>query len=453
MVAPAKGPVSTFAAVQVRALLGVNSVSQGKKTHAPHRACLRLVGLHAVVFEGVGFLIHCLGHIQQRHGRQCTGALTQANPDSNQGVLVQCIRQQRARRLRRHMAGQNRLARIRAKAHRQKSCRRTDHSVHKHRNPEGCAAQKCAAHTRNVKAAQLGQHVQRVRRVWLIDLDSPTDGRLFAGKPLVGKTGSPAGDGLRLTAQQHTGHRAGSGGVANAHFTGGQKAHVLLLAVLHQQCTSQNGLLGLLAGHGRAFRNIAGAVGHPPVQHTGLRAKILDAHIHRNQFTIRPPGHSTGVVPSANPQATMAVTSLPVWVTPWATTPLSAQKINRAFLFRSMSTEPVTDAIWHSASSRRPRLPSGFAQAFQRRRVSCSAASFFRLDLFQQLCQCHACSSSRSTPAPAKCANRIPAAYVYVSDQGTKYHRDPDCSGMIDPDRIALEDARSMGFAPCQKCY
>lgn len=49
-----------------------------------------------------------------------------------------------------------------------------------------------------------------------------------------------------------------------------------------------------------------------PVQHTGLRAKILDAHIHRNQFTIRPPGHSTGVVPSANPQATMAVTSLPV---------------------------------------------------------------------------------------------------------------------------------------------
>lgn len=138
---------------------------------------------------------------------------------------------------------------------------------------------------------------------------------------------------------------------------------------------------------------------------------------------------------------------------PWATTPLSAQKINRAFLFRSMSTEPVTDAIWHSASSRRPRLPSGFAQAFQRWRVSCSAASFFRLDLFQQLCQCHACSSSRSTPAPAKCANRIPAAYVYVSDQGTKYHRDPDCSGMIDPDRIALEDARSMGFAPCQKCY
>lgn len=84
-----------------------------------------------------------------------------------------------------------------------------------------------------------------------------------------------------------------------------------------------------------------------------------------------------GVVPSANPRATMAVTSLPVWVTPWATTPLSAQKINRAFLFRSMSTEPVTDAIWHSASSRRPRLPSGFAQAFQRRRVSCSAASFF----------------------------------------------------------------------------
>lgn len=65
----------------------------------------------------------------------------------------------------------------------------------------------------------------------------------------------------------------------------------------------------------------------------------------------------------------------------------------------------------------------------------------------------HSASASRSTPAPAKRANRIPAAYVYVSDQGTKYHRDPDCSGMIDPDRIALENARSMGFAPCQKCY
>lgn len=52
--------------------------------------------------------------------------------------------------------------------------------------------------------------------------------------------------------------------------------------------------------------------------------------------------------------ATMAVTSWPVWVTPWATTPLSAHMTTTARLEMSTSALPVMPAMRMTASSAPP---------------------------------------------------------------------------------------------------
>lgn len=36
---------------------------------------------------------------------------------------------------------------------------------------------------------------------------------------------------------------------------------------------------------------------------------------------------------------------------------------------------------------------------------------------------------------------------------GTKYHRNSDCSGMINPDHVSIANALAQGFEPCKKCY
>ena len=65
--------------------------------------------------------------------------------------------------------------------------------------------------------------------------------------------------------------------------------------------------------------------------------------------------------------ATTAVTELSVWVTPWATTPLSAQKAATAF-FRSRP-RGATPAIRTTTSSSSPRPWRGLATASQCRRA------------------------------------------------------------------------------------
>ena len=108
--------------------------------------------------------------------------------------------------------------------------------------------------------------------------------------------------------------------------------------------------------------------------------------------------------PSARAMATFPVTSLPHWLTPWATTPLSAQNTTSAFFSRRKSTCPFRAAIRMIISSKSPRLPRGFATAFQRasanarvlssaRRISRISSSIFimlfilRARLYKSFCQ------------------------------------------------------------------
>ena len=51
-------------------------------------------------------------------------------------------------------------------------------------------------------------------------------------------------------------------------------------------------------------------------------------------------------------------------------------------------------------------------------------------------------------------ANQVPQEQmVWIPQSGSKYHSNPSCSGMNNPQQVTLSEAESMGFAPCKKCY
>lgn len=55
-------------------------------------------------------------------------------------------------------------------------------------------------------------------------------------------------------------------------------------------------------------------------------------------------------------------------------------------------------------------------------------------------------SSGSSTNAPS-------FGYVWIPNTGSKYHKTSTCSGMKDPSKVTVEEAKSYGYTPCSKCY
>lgn len=42
---------------------------------------------------------------------------------------------------------------------------------------------------------------------------------------------------------------------------------------------------------------------------------------------------------------------------------------------------------------------------------------------------------------------------VWIPRSGSRYHSNPECSGMKDPQEVPLSEAEAQGYTPCQKCY
>lgn len=42
---------------------------------------------------------------------------------------------------------------------------------------------------------------------------------------------------------------------------------------------------------------------------------------------------------------------------------------------------------------------------------------------------------------------------VWIPRSGKRYHSNPGCSGMKDPQEVPLSEAEAQGYTPCQKCY
>lgn len=55
-------------------------------------------------------------------------------------------------------------------------------------------------------------------------------------------------------------------------------------------------------------------------------------------------------------------------------------------------------------------------------------------------------SSGNSTAAPS-------SGYVWIPNTGSKYHKTSTCSGMKNPSKVTVKEAKSYGYEPCSKCY
>lgn len=64
--------------------------------------------------------------------------------------------------------------------------------------------------------------------------------------------------------------------------------------------------------------------------------------------------------------------------------------------------------------------------------------------------QSDAPSPSLSPTPPAERSN---GSTVWIPQSGSKYHRDPGCSGMKNPTQISRSEAESQGYTPCKRCY
>ena len=185
------------------------------------------------------------------------------------------------------VAGEHGLGRRRAKPDGAEGRHPADEAIHQHGHALQRTAQKDAAETRDVKPAKLGEDIQRVVRVGLIDRNAPLNGIDLPGKALIREARAPAGHALHRLAQQHRRHRAGGGGVANAHFARGQQGDALRFLLPHQRDALGNSLHGLLPAHGRALGKIGGAGGNAAVPHAGHR---LPGHAHVHWHHLAPGG-------------------------------------------------------------------------------------------------------------------------------------------------------------------
>ena len=120
------------------------------------------------------------------------------------------------------------------------------------------------------------QHVHRIRGVWLVQRDGIRNDLLLLPEGVVGNAAAPAGDSLHADPQQHGENCRRCGGVANAHLS---HAHGVRFRLHGKLCPGENGLNGLLPGHGGPPYDILGAEGDLFIQDLGLLDDGVDAHI------------------------------------------------------------------------------------------------------------------------------------------------------------------------------
>lgn len=57
------------------------------------------------------------------------------------------------------------------------------------------------------------------------------------------------------------------------------------------------------------------------------------------------------------------------------------------------------------------------------------------------------------TATSSAVAERSNGSTVWISKTGSKYHSDPNCSGMKTPSQLSRSEAENKGYTPCKRCY
>jgi hypothetical protein len=62
-------------------------------------------------------------------------------------------------------------------------------------------------------------------------------------------------------------------------------------------------------------------------------------------------------------------------------------------------------------------------------------------------------TTEATTQAPTVTEAASNTATVWIPQSGSKYHSSSSCSGMKNPQQVSIDDAISMGYTACKKCY
>ena len=57
------------------------------------------------------------------------------------------------------------------------------------------------------------------------------------------------------------------------------------------------------------------------------------------------------------------------------------------------------------------------------------------------------------TPIQAQNQEESKTQMVWIPKTGKKYHASASCSGMKDPSRVTITQAKNMGYTACKKCW
>lgn len=61
--------------------------------------------------------------------------------------------------------------------------------------------------------------------------------------------------------------------------------------------------------------------------------------------------------------------------------------------------------------------------------------------------------ATTTTRATTTKNNNSQGRYVWIPNNGEKYHSDPSCSRMKNPSKVTISEAKSAGYTACSKCW
>ena len=157
---------------------------------------------------------------------------------------------------------------------------RADDPVDHHRQPVIRCSDIAAGERRDIEAADLRDDIYGVGRIGLIQRERRLNDFLLMDEPFVRQAAALAHDFVRGQAGERHAAGAGGTGVADAHLAVAQQFVAFFLAQPHHVDAGQDALDGLLAGHGRAFREVVRTVRDVAVDHEGAVHPSLDPDIH-----------------------------------------------------------------------------------------------------------------------------------------------------------------------------
>ena len=145
------------------------------------------------------------------------------------------------------------------------------------------SADERAGHSRDLKTAELCQHVDRILRVRMIDPDGAFDRRGLSFQACVRKSGPPAGHFTYRPAQQNRRDRTGRRCVSDTHLPDDSDPVSLPAQFLNQVRPGLQCLLRLLPRHGRSFGDVCRSRADPAADRSVHFRQ--HAHIHRDHVS------------------------------------------------------------------------------------------------------------------------------------------------------------------------